>query len=306
MRKVVFVILAMFLCAGCSQKTNKDVVRSVYYWRTTFNIAPEEKEFLKEHNISRMYLRLFDVVVNSDNEVMPNATIKFLSPLPDSIDFVPVVFITNDCMTRDVSDLPQKLYSRILQICETHDIPAPKEIQIDCDWTMKTRLTYFNMLKELHSLAKADGRRLTTTIRLHQLTQPIPPVDGGTLMVYNTGDVSDIKEQKPILDPAVVRKYAPRLRGYKLPLNSAYPIFSWDVLFRGGRYIGIMHGDDDLPTLKGDSIITRRPSLDDIMQAKDIVESNHDRISNEIIIYDLNKDNIKQLKHTDYEKIYSR
>ena len=162
------------------------------------------------------------------------------------------------------------------------------------------------MLKELHSLAKADGRRLTTTIRLHQLTQPIPPVDGGTLMVYNTGDVSDIKEQKPILDPAVVRKYAPRLRGYKLPLNSAYPIFSWDVLFRGGRYIGIMHGDDDLPTLKGDSIITRRPSLDDIMQAKDIVESNHDRISNEIIIYDLNKDNIKQLKHTDYEKIYSR
>lgn len=59
----------------------------------------------------------------------------------------------------------------------------------------------------------------------------------------------DINNRYPILNIADVKPYLHNLATYQLPLSTAYPIFSWRVLFRGGHFVGILHSDDDYPIL---------------------------------------------------------
>lgn len=110
-------------------------------------------------------------------------------------------------------------------MCETHHIENIKEIQIDCDWTKSTRNSYFAFMEELHKLTQEHNMKLSSTIRLHQLSQVPPKADKGVLMVYNTGDFRDRNEEKPILDVDVVLKYADYLSDYNLPLATALPVF---------------------------------------------------------------------------------
>lgn len=72
--------------------------RSVYYWKTTFELGKKEQAFLAKHDIDRIYLRMFDVDVKNNyaadtTMVNPVATAQFKSPKPDSIEVVPTVFI---------------------------------------------------------------------------------------------------------------------------------------------------------------------------------------------------------------------
>ena len=86
----------------------------------------------------------------------------------------------------------------------------------------------------------------------------------------------------------------------------AYPIFSWRILFRMNRYVGIMHSDDELPILTGDSIAIRQVELDELQKAKDAISSRRTDAHNEIILFDMNNQNITRFKPKDYEKIYLR
>jgi hypothetical protein len=101
-----------------------------------------------------------------------------------------------------------------------------------------------------------------------------------------------------------VAPYLHALSGYKLPLATAYPLFTWRVLFRGGRYVGIMHGDDDLPVLPGDSIVVRQPELADISKAQAAVDKAQGKDNDEIILYDLSDKNINRFSYGDFQKIY--
>ena len=189
---------------------------------------------------------------------------------------------------------------------ETHDIKGIREIQIDCDWTMSTQKRYFSMLRRMRDLCHEHRLTLSATIRLHQLSLEVPPVDKGTLMMYNTGDFTQLSVHKPILDMKDVRPYLHSLPRYKLPLNVAYPLFTWRVLFRDGKYVGIMHGDDDFPVLQGDSVATRQPELDDIMAARRTVDSLRPEANSEVILYHLNNKNINRFTPNDYENIYQQ
>lgn len=237
---------------------------------------------------------------------MPNATITFSSPMPKGIEIIPTVFITNECMKADDNLLPQRIMERIMKMCETNDITGVKEIQIDCDWTKSTRNAFFDFLKKLIGIAHSKGINVSATIRLHQLSQTPPPVDRGVLMMYNTGNFTDINCHKPILDINDAAPYLRSIAGYQLPLSAAYPIYGWSILFRGGQYVGIMHSKDEYPVLPGDSITRRAPSINDIMTAKQAVGNHRRDANNEIILFDLNNSNIKRYKDNDYEKIFSR
>ena len=125
-------------------------------------------------------------------------------------------------------------------------------------------------------------------------------------MMYNTGDFTDLECSKPILDMDDAAPYMSSLSSYNLPLASAYPLFSWRILFRSSRYVGIMHADDDLPVLAGDSIVERRVELDDIMRAKDAVSRKRADANGEILLFDMSNQNITRFKPEDYEKIYLR
>lgn len=297
--------LLALLASACGRTDDGGSRRSVYYWSTVLDIDSTKQAFIDSHGVNRMYIRYFDVVAGEDGSPVPNATLRFRTGVPEGVEVVPAVYIVNECMAADTTGLAGLILKRILQMNATNDIGGVKEIQIDCDWTRRTRQRYFSFLRTLRRLAAAEGIEVTATIRLHQLSEGAPPVDRGVLMMYNTGDFTDISCQKPILDMRDAAPYLRHLADYELPLSAAYPIYSWRILFRGGRYVGIMHRDDDLPVLQGDSIVIRAPTLGDITDAAKSISSRRIQANREIILFDLNNQNITRFKPDDYEKIFN-
>lgn len=304
MLRYILLFWLVITLLSCGENRRSEARRSVYYWSTVLDMDSAKTAFIRSHNVGRMYLRYFDVVMDESGEIMPNATLSFKTKVPAGVEIIPTVYITNACMRGSVEGLAENIYRRIRQMSETHDAGPVSEIQMDCDWTLSTRQTYFRFLEELGSLAHADRLKLSVTIRLHQLSQPAPPGDKGVLMMYNTGDFTDLQCEKPILDMRAVMPYMSRLRDYPLPLSTAYPLFGWRILFRGDRYVGILHSEDELPVLPGDSIVLRQPGMNDIMEAVKAVEDKRPDANDEVILYDLNNRNIRIFNPDDYEKIY--
>ena len=284
----VFFLLTL-LIMGCSkQKAQDDDLErcnSVYYWRTDLRLDSAEKAFLNQYNIKKVYCRYFDVVMNDGaSEPSPNATITFSDTLPEGIEIIPTIYITEDCMHKPYKDLAKKIVDRILQMNETNDIKNVREIQIDCDYTSKSRTTYYKFLEEIrHHLSTAY--HLSTTIRLHQLSMPAPPVDYGVLMVYNTGDPRKWEERNPILDYRDVYPYLSRLDKYPLPLATAYPVYQW---IRNIQNVRVEHTVE----------------AEEILKVKHALEKERPGLSRSIITYHLETDNINRYKPETYEEIY--
>ena len=285
---------------GCQKKPQSLTEgNAVYYWRTDLRLDSTERAFLRQYHINKVYCRYFDVVMKESGdrsqesgEPKPNATITFSDPLPDSIEIIPTVYITEDCMHRQHKGLAEKIVKRILQMNETNDIKNVREIQIDCDYTSKSRKTYYAFLEEisaswnLGSPRKNLGKpRLSTTIRLHQLSMPAPPVDYGALMIYNTGDPNKWEERNPILDYRDVYPYLERLDKYPLPLAAAYPVFHWVREIHGVR-------------------VEHTVEAEEILKIKQAMEKERKDLSRAIITYHLDKDNINRYKPETYEEIY--
>jgi hypothetical protein len=303
MKKWLTGILAMLAAlTGCQRSEPQgtkalEMGQAVYYWRTELRLDSVERAFLRTHDIKKVYCRYFDVVMR-DGEPMPNATLRFNDTLPKGIEMVPTIYITEDCMHARHEWLAKKLVERIRQMNETNDISGVKEIQIDCDYTARSRKTYYEFLKEIQYQLSArpkvacyrrDARiincRLSTTIRLHQLSMPAPPVDYGVLMIYNTGDPQKFMERNPILDMRDVAPYLNRLKGYALPLAAAYPVYSWQ------RQIHGVH-------------IEHKVEADEILRVKTAVESKRPELRRAIMTYCLDKENINRYKTETYEAIY--
>ena len=308
--------MLLLLFTSCQGDKTSKTLRSAYYWSTTWQMDSSKMNFIREHHIRRLYVRYFDVVTDEKGDVLPNATLQFLSPIPKDMEIVPVVYIVNDCLKlcnpaqggdegkKPHSRLADKIFRRILLMNEANDVKGIKEIQIDCDWTASTQQTYFDFLKILSKKAQCKQMKLSATIRLHQLSMNPPPVDRGVLMMYNTGDAKQLDCKKPILDMKDVAPYIQNIADYQLPLSAAYPLFGWRILFRGDKFVGIMHTDDDFPVLPGDSIVVRQPEMSDIMEAVKSINAKNKEINNEIVLFDLNNNNIKRFSSEDYEKIY--
>lgn len=305
--------LLIVMLAGCRRKeSTAQPRRSVYCWQTTF--SPNDSAvatFIRQKHVTHIYLRYFDVVLTNGTP-MPNASVNVVGRVPKGVTVTPVVYITNDCMKAigqnhtETKALAEKILQRVRQMTSTLQLGAINELQTDCDWTVTTRRTYFDFLSALRDLAHERHMLLSTTIRFHQLSQPVPPADRGVLMAYNTGDVRDISNRYPILNIADVQPYLRYLATYQLPLSTAYPIFAWRVLFRGGHFVGILHSDDDYPILPGDKILTRSADLRHIREAHQTISELRPDAHDEIILYDLQNINIKRFQDSDYEKIYHR
>ena len=258
----------------------------VYYWRTDLHLDSTERAFLKQHHINKVYCRYFDVVMSDDGtEPKPNATIAFSDTLPAGIELIPTVYITEDCMHKPHKDLAEKLVKRIMQMNETNHIGNVHEIQIDCDYTSKSRATYYQFLETIKSQLSTIHYQLSTTIRLHQLSMPVPPVDYGVLMVYNTGDPRKWQERNPILDYRDVYPYLNKLAQYQLPLAAAYPVYQW---IRNIQNVRIEHTVEAAELLK----------------VKKALEKERPSLSKAVITYHLETDNINRYKTETYEEIY--
>ena len=277
-------LLAVLLTTGCKQ-SEMPQENAVYYWRTEWRTDSVERAFLQQYHINKVYCRYFDVVMNSDGEPMPNATIRFVQGQQEGIKLIPTVFITENCMHQPHKGLAKKLVDRIVQMNETNDISGVDEIQIDCDYTARNRKNYYDFLQQVRDEAQKHGMHLSTTIRLHQLAMPIPPVDYGVLMIYNTGDPNKFNERNPILDMRDVEPYLRYLADYELPLAAAYPTFRWIRNFEG------VH-------------LEHTVEADEILKVKAAMEKKRPELRHTILTYHLDKDNINHYKPETYEAIY--
>ena len=277
-------LLAVLLMTGCKQ-SEMPQENAVYYWRTEWRTDSVERAFLQQYHINKVYCRYFDVVMNKDGEPMPNATIRFVQGQLEGIKLIPTVFITENCMHQPHKSLAKKLVDRIVQMNETNDIKGVEEIQIDCDYTARNRKNYYDFLQQVRDEAQKHGMQLSTTIRLHQLSMPIPPVDYGVLMIYNTGDPNKFNERNPILDMRDVEPYLRYLADYELPLAAAYPTFRWIRNFEG------VH-------------LEHTVEADEILKVKAAMEKKRPELRHTILTYHLDKDNINHYKPETYEAIY--
>ena len=283
-------MLLAILFTGCSRQQSQDESleqsNGVYYWRTDLHLDSTERAFLKQHHINKVYCRYFDVVMSDDGtEPKPNATIAFTDTLPAGIELIPTVYITEDCMHKPHKDLAEKLVKRIMQMNETNHIGNVHEIQIDCDYTSKSRATYYQFLEQVRHHLSPTSYHLSTTIRLHQLSMPVPPVDYGVLMVYNTGDPRKWQERNPILDYRDVYPYLNKLAQYQLPLAAAYPVYQW---IRNIQNVRIEHTVEAA----------------EILKVKKALEKERPSLSKAVITYHLETDNINRYKTETYEEIY--
>ena len=294
-KRMVIAILGVIsmMHVSCTQPIELPEENAVYYWRTDLRLDSTERTFLATYNIKKVYCRYFDVVINDTaTGPMPNATIHFNDTLPDGIELIPTVYITENCMHQPHKGLAQKLVQRIKQMNETNDIKNVHEIQIDCDYTERSRQTYYEFLKEVRAAwlepnnpDNTSTHILSTTIRLHQLAMEAPPADYGVLMLYNTGDPRKWTERNPILDIRDVSPYLKRLDDYPLPLAAAYPVYSWLRVIQG---VNVVHTVEAA----------------EILQVKEAVEKKRQGLKRSIITYHLDKENINRYKPKTYEAIY--
>ncbi|MBQ6917310.1 MAG: hypothetical protein IJQ64_05875 [Prevotella sp.] len=286
----LWAILLGLLMISCGKQRYQDESleqsNGVYYWRTDLHLDSTERAFLKQHHINKVYCRYFDVVMSDDGtEPKPNATIAFTDTLPAGIELIPTIYITEDCMHKPHKDLAEKLVKRIMQMNETNHIGNVHEIQIDCDYTSKSRATYYQFLEQVRHHLSPTSYHLSTTIRLHQLSMPVPPVDYGVLMVYNTGDPRKWQERNPILDYRDVYPYLNKLAQYQLPLAAAYPVYQW---IRNIQNVRIEHTVEAA----------------EILKVKKALEKERPSLSKAVITYHLETDNINRYKTETYEEIY--
>jgi hypothetical protein len=248
----------------------KQITRAFYYWKSTFELSDYEKAALKKYGATRLYIKFFDVDWDAaTRQAIPKAVIHFKENPP--LEFIPTVFITNRTLEKlswgGVDELANKISEKIGQIHRQQiqaELPRLnnsaefsrsklqiKELQIDCDWTVQTRVKYFRLLNKLKErLTKKHNHfayeiQLSATIRLHQIkfyrTTGLPPVERGMLMYYNMDDWKNIRTQNSILDLTVAGRYADYISDYPLPLDVVLPIFNWAVIYRNGKFIAFIN-----------------------------------------------------------------
>lgn len=321
--KVISFIIFTLGMFGCNE--SKIPVVSFYYWKTIYTISENEKEILKENNVTKMYVRYFDVIIK-DNLPIPS-TLIFFRDLP-SLKIVPVIYLKNDVLllpNLDLNVLGNKILKLIEEISVANKIKY-NEIQIDCDWTLKSKDNYLQLIDLLKS---KSIKNISVTIRLHQIKYfkktGVPYVERGVLMYYNMGKIG-VDTLNSIYERETAMNYIQSLKNYPLPLNIALPIYSWAIHIRGNKVIGLINKVDrenfstDSNYIqrgknffyvknnniksgsffeKGDKIKIESISSNSLEEMCEDLQRNINSTPNEIIFYDFDEFNFKNYN---YEK----
>jgi hypothetical protein len=275
MNKLLF-LCGIFLVISCNKAPH--ITRSFCYWKTNYSSYSIDKNKADSLAVNHMYMRFFDVGWNPyDKKAEPIATMWDVSDETNRLNITPSVYITNDVLLQStrpqLAELAQKICKRITHIldtskektlryvlykyglqdeeknaCEKDEAQIFKgrfnEILIDCDWTVKSKNNYFYLLGEIKR--QMPGYALSATIRLWQYrdyeTAGIPPADKGLLMCYNMSNPTSYDNENSIGSSKIMGQYLNH-NDYPIKLDAALPVFSWALVFRGGKFKGILPND---------------------------------------------------------------
>ncbi|MBO7265319.1 MAG: hypothetical protein J6U91_03720 [Alistipes sp.] len=281
----------------------------MYYWKTTFELDSTERAFLEEHNIKRLYVRMFDVALepdylNGSPEIVPIATTKFVSEIPAGVEIVPVAYITIDAlraMHGQESEYATLIVERLLAMASFNKCGDIREIQLDSDWTESTRNSYHSLCELVKSELSAHNIMLSLTIRLHQMRETPPPADRGVLMLYNTGALKDPNTHNSILSIEDVKPYLSEIE-YPLPLDYAYPVYGWGVKFSDNKFVSIVT-TEDVQIKENEHIRYERPQVSEIVEVKELVEKSFGKPVSGNILYHLDSKQLKNYTSDEIDKI---
>ncbi|MBF4517322.1 hypothetical protein IRZ71_13235 [Flavobacterium sp. ANB] len=326
---MAFVFLLLVSCS----KTKEPII-SFYYWKTIFKLSPAEKEVLKDNNVTKLYIRYFDIGLHPKaQEPIPVSPIHFQENM-NGFEIVPVIFIKNKVMLQnnlDIDDLAQKTIFLVEEINTKNKIVST-EIQIDCDWTLASKGNY---LKFIERFKKLSHKKLSATIRLHQVKYfkktKIPNVDSGVLMYYNMGSIAP-DSLNSIYSQKIAHNYLESLKKYPLHLDFALPIYSWGVHIRNKKVIGLrsklnvneLKIDKNFERIspvffkarqsnykngvfyeENDLLKIEAISSEDLNEMAEDLDENLAQKPNEIIFYDLDEFNIKNYEKNIFKQVVS-
>lgn len=148
-------------------------------------------------------------------------------------------------------------------------------------------------------------------------------------MVYNTGNFNDPDAANSIINAADVAPYLKHLDNYPLHLDVAYPTYSWQLLFRKRRFIGLLNGLElsdttrfdrrnanvyiarhDMPygeriIRAGDMVRLEESTFSDIATVKAMVEKHLSDHRHSNILYHLDNNNLSKYSADEIDRIFS-
>ena len=348
MKKILTFIILFSAFVSCVEthssptENNNEVpsYKGIYYWKTIFKLSDYELDFLKKHEISRIYVKMFDVALQNDSpddtlSVIPIATTRFESPIPEGIEIVPTVYITYEALShlkgkdREYLDsYAQRILTRVDAMISYNEIQKVREVHFDCDWTSNTSYAYRCICEYAKRNINKNGRKFSITLRLHQMDlekYQFPSADRGVLMLYNTGSFKNPNSTNSILSYNDAEPYI-RRHEVPFPVDYAYPTYSWSLLFRNNEFKCIVRGVDlresslfqksdynrffvqkdtligNLQLRKGDIVRHETSEFKEIERVKSDLSRRHDMKNSRQIIYHLDSTNLSN--YSDHEIKY--
>ena len=248
-------VFAALLLSACAPQRTHDV--DFYYWKSKCEIGETEREYFGQLESKRLFVRLFDVDMDGGVAVPVGQIQGFgKGQLPaEGTKVIPVVFITNETFLNYIDDeavakLAANVSNGVAYFMGKAELDFD-EIQIDCDWTERTRRPYFHFLEKL---AEQSGRNISCTLRLHQIRDRektgVPPVGRGSLMCYATSNPQEGMTRNSILDMDLLKAYTTNINDYPLDFDVILPIYSWGIVTNHLGQVKLVNGltEADLQT----------------------------------------------------------
>lgn len=234
MKQLLILFSTYLMMIGC-QKTTPTHNYTFYYWRTKLTLNDTEKISLSNATTNSLYTRYFDID-KLNGKFFPVGTITKDSSFVTDKTITPVIYITNRSMigitNEEIHFLAKSIDYLVKKKNKEFNLKTSNEIQIDCDWTAGTRDDYFNFL---NTLKAKTGKKITSTLRLHQVKDRnkmgVPPVDKVYLMCYSTSSPLENSDQNSILEIALLKNYLAKLNTYPIKtIDIALPLYSWAIV----------------------------------------------------------------------------
>jgi len=252
--RIICLCLLTVLVSCVFPDSSGEASPGIYYWKTTWQLNPEQQAELRAAGARQLFVRFFDVDWDfNQGQAQPKGVLQ----LPDSLTIdenlavTPVVYIVERVFRQavDPEELAQRIGRTIEGMSAGHAaLRAATRWQIDCDWTPVSRDRYFAFLRALRR--QYPGKIVNVTIRLHQYRERkkngVPPVSEGLLMCYNMEPVVKPETQNAIYREDLLRGYL-KAPLYPIPLDAALPVFAWGTAFRDNLFLGIVPSPAALP-----------------------------------------------------------
>ena len=261
MERRIFYSLIVFLLFHVALACKSDrptVGRAFYFWKSNaYSLSEKELDCIRQQQIQKLYVKFFEVEPDALFGAIPVAktNLNIWSFQNDSDtakvqpQVIPTVYIKNEVLYRlstagldslagNTLFLINKLYANQISVDRLGDY---KEIQLDCDWTEKTKDNYFYLLRKIKEASK---KTISCTLRLYPYKyrdrMGIPPVDKAVLMCYNLISPLSSEDANSILSAGELEKYLVKTPEYPLHLDIALPVFSWMQVYQNNRFAGLI------------------------------------------------------------------